>query len=79
MEITGEDIRVLGDLADRARKEIKEIPGLVDLKDNFVKGKPEIKVRIDKEKAALLGLDTYTIAYTVKAAINGVRWVFSAR
>jgi multidrug efflux pump subunit AcrB len=73
MEITGEDIRVLGDLADRARKEIKEIPGLVDLKDNFVKGKPEIKVRIDKEKAALLGLDTYTIAYTVKAAINGVK------
>ena len=73
MEITGEDIRVLGDLADRARKEIKEIPGLVDLKDNFVKGKPEIRVRIDKEKAALLGLDTYTIAYTVKAAINGVK------
>jgi multidrug efflux pump subunit AcrB len=30
-------------------------------------------VRIDKEKAALLGLDTYTIAYTVKAAINGVK------
>jgi multidrug efflux pump subunit AcrB len=73
MEISGEDIRVLGDLADRVRKEIKHIPGLVDLKDNFVKGKPEIKVRVDKEKAALLGLDTYTIAYTVKAAINGVK------
>jgi multidrug efflux pump len=73
IEITGKDILVLGDLAALIRKKIKDISGLVDLKDNFVKGKPEIRVRVDKEKAALLGLDTYTIAYTVKAAINGVK------
>jgi len=73
MEISGKDLAVLGDLASRVRKEIADIPGLVDLKDNFVKGKPEIKVRVDKEKAALLGLDTLTIAYTVKAAINGIK------
>jgi multidrug efflux pump subunit AcrB len=73
IEITGEDIHVLGDLAARVRKKIVNIPGLVDLKDNYVKGKPEIRVRIDKEKAALLGLDAYTIAYTVKAGINGVK------
>ena len=30
-------------------------------------------MRVDKEKAALLGLDTFAIAYTVKAAINGVK------
>jgi multidrug efflux pump subunit AcrB len=73
IEIFGEDIFTLGELAGRARKAIKDIPGLVDLKDNFVKGKPEIRLRVDKEKAALMGLDTYTIAYTVKAAINGVK------
>ena len=73
IEISGEDILVLGELAARVRKEIRDIAGLVDLKDNFVKGKPEIRVRVDKEKAALLGLDTYTIAYTIKAAINGVK------
>jgi multidrug efflux pump subunit AcrB len=73
IEISGEDILMLGELASAARKEIRDIPGLVDLKDNFVKGKPEIRVRVDKEKAALMGLDTYTIAYTVKAAINGVK------
>jgi len=73
IEISGENILILGELAARVRQEIRNIPGLVDLKDNFVKGKPEIRVRVDKEKAALLGLDTYTIAYTVKAAINGVK------
>jgi CzcA family heavy metal efflux pump len=73
IEITGKDILVLGELAAQVRSRIADIPGLVDLKDNFVKGKPEIQVRIDKEKAALLDLDTYTIAYTVKAAVNGVK------
>ncbi len=73
MEITGMDIRVLGELAAQVRRTIRDIPGLVDLKDNFVHGKPEIRINVDKEKSALLGLDTYTIAYTVKAAIGGVR------
>ncbi len=73
MEIAGVDIRVLGELAAEVRRTIKDIPGLVDLKDNFVHGKPEILINVDKEKAALLGLDTYSIAYTIKAAVGGVR------
>ncbi|MDQ7782766.1 MAG: efflux RND transporter permease subunit, partial [Desulfomonilaceae bacterium] len=71
MEISGPDIELLGKLAAKVRKIIFDIPGMVDLKDNFVTGKPEINVNVDKEKAALLGLDTYMIAYTVKSAING--------
>ncbi len=73
LEISGKDIHQLGELSEKIRKLIEDIPGLVDLKDNYVSGKPEIQVRVDKEKAALMGLDTYTIAYTVKAAINGVK------
>jgi len=73
LEISGKDIVVLGELAQRARKIIEQIPGIVELKDNFVRGKPEITVRIDKEKAALFNLDTLTIATTVKSAINGAK------
>jgi len=73
LEITGKDILALGELAAQVRKAVKDIPGLVDLKDNYVKGKPEIRINVDKEKAALMGLDTFTIAYTVKSAINGAR------
>jgi multidrug efflux pump len=72
LEVAGKDIDKLGEITAKIRKMIKDIPGLVDLKDDFVKAKPEIKVQVDKEKAAILGLDTYLIAYTVKAAINGV-------
>ncbi|MGE4553303.1 MAG: efflux RND transporter permease subunit [Desulfovibrionaceae bacterium] len=73
IEITGEDMTELGRLAAEMRERIKDVPGLVDLKDNYVSGKPEIVVDVDKEKAAILGLSTYAIAYTVKAAMGGAK------
>ncbi len=71
MEINGEDMMVLGRIATDMRKIIMTVPGIVDLKDDFVSSKPEIVVDVDKEKAALLGLNTFIIATTVKSAING--------
>lgn len=73
LEISGKDIERLGKQAQRVRKLIADIPGLVDLKDDFVKGKPEIRVEVDKEKASVLGLTAYAAAYTVKTAINGTK------
>ncbi len=73
LEIYGEDMVVLAGLVERVRTLMRGIPGIVDMKDNLVTGKPEIQVRVDKEKSALLGLDAYTVAYTVKAAVNGAK------
>ncbi|ALC16941.1 acriflavin resistance protein/RND family efflux transporter [Desulfuromonas soudanensis] len=71
VEISGEDIVILGLLADQARSLIEDVPGLVDLKDDFTQAKPEIRVLVDREKASLLGLSTADISRTVKAAISG--------
>ena len=73
LEIYGRDLRHLGELASNIKRAIRDIPGLVDLKDNYVAAKPEIRVDVDKEKAALLGLDANTIAQAVKTAINGYK------
>ena len=73
LEIYGDDMQVLAGIVEQVRTLMRDIPGIVDMKDNLVTGKPEIQVRVDKEKTALLGLDTYTVAYTVKAAINGAK------
>ncbi|QJB57535.1 efflux RND transporter permease subunit [Pseudodesulfovibrio sp. zrk46] len=73
LEIYGRDLRHLGKLAASIKRAIKDVPGLVDLKDNYVAAKPEIRVDVDKEKAALLGLDANTIAQAVKTAINGYK------
>ena len=71
IEITGDDYRILGDLASKVREGIKNVPGVVDLKDDFDVGKPEYRVEIDREKAALYGMNTGLIANTIRTAING--------
>ena len=71
IEITGDDYAILGDLAAKVREKIKNVPGVVDLKDDFDVGKPEYRIEIDREKAALYGMNTALIANTIRTAING--------
>lgn len=71
VEISGEKIDILNRLVAEARKRIKGIAGLVDLKDDFSKGKPEVRIDIDREKAALLNLSTVEISEMLKAAVGG--------
>ncbi len=71
IEISGENFSILGDLAKKVKEEIRNVDGLVDLKDNYDDGRPEIRVVINREKAALYGMNTALIANTVRTAING--------
>lgn len=71
IEISGEEIPVLGNIAARVRKEIESIPGIVDLKDNFDQGKPELRIEVDRQKAALYALNTGLIASNIRTAVNG--------
>jgi multidrug efflux pump len=71
IEISGDDYRMLGQISKMVMEQIKEVPGLVDLRDDFDDGRPEIRVDIDREKAALFGLNTGLIANSVRTAIYG--------
>ncbi|MFA6107304.1 MAG: efflux RND transporter permease subunit [Candidatus Latescibacterota bacterium] len=72
IQVTGDDYLTLGGIAKDLRARIKDIPGLGDLKDDFESSKPELTVRVDREKAAVLGLSTQDVAVAVRTAINGV-------
>ncbi len=71
VEISGEDFRVLGDLAQKVKRITAGVPGVVDLRDNYDRGRPEMHILVDREEAALAGLDTRLIASTVRSAIYG--------
>ncbi|MBL8008334.1 MAG: efflux RND transporter permease subunit [Ignavibacteria bacterium] len=71
IEISGDDFAKLGQISDEIKKMIKDIPGMKDLKDDFDEARPEIKITIDREKAALYSLNTTTIASNIRTAING--------
>ena len=72
VEIHGDDYAIMARIADELKTKIKDLPGIVDLTDDYEAGLPEIQVDIDKERAAILGLDAYTIGYIIKGAVNGV-------
>ncbi len=72
IEISGEDYDQLAALSKIVREKIKDVPGLVDLKDDYNTGRPEIEIRVDREKAGLFYTSTGQIAATVRAAVAGL-------
>jgi len=72
IELSGENYEVLEPIMREIKEKIKGIPGLVNLKDDYVIAKPEIEIKVDKERAALLGLSTAMIAANIKTAIRGL-------
>jgi len=71
IEISGEDFSVLADITKEVTKIIETVPGLVDLKDDYEEARPELRFRVDRRRAALLGVDTVTVANFVKVAVLG--------
>jgi CzcA family heavy metal efflux pump len=71
IEISGNYFATLGELAATVREEIKDVPGIVDLKDDYDRGRPEIRVLVDKRRASLLGFSASGAAMAVRAAVNG--------
>ncbi len=73
IEFVGADVEVLSGLVENAKALIADVPGLVDVKDDLSRAKPEIAFHVDREKATILGLSTIEISNTIKAAVNGWR------
>jgi len=73
IELSGDEYGVLAVMAARIKNAIQNVDGLVDLRDDYVVGRPEIKVTIDKERAALFNLTVAEIAYMVRTAMNGTK------
>ena len=71
LEISGDDFDELARLTAEIRSRIRDVPGLVDLQDNLGKGKPEVRIIVDREQARLAKLDTRYIGATIQAAIHG--------
>ena len=71
LEVQGEDFSKMIDSVEIIKQRVKDIPGLVDLTDDFDRSRPELKVIIDRDKASRLGFRARDIASTVRTAFNG--------
>lgn len=74
VEITGQDPEILRRLGDEAVSRLANSPlfaKLSGLESNMSEGRPELVVAVDRERAALYGLNTRDIGTTIRSAING--------
>ena len=71
IEVRGENFSEMIQVVEQIKQRIKNVPGLVDLTDDFDRSRPELKVLIDRDKASRLGLRAREIASTVRTAFNG--------
>jgi multidrug efflux pump subunit AcrB len=72
IEVAGDDYTVLGGLAREIRLAIEGQPHVKDVRDDYEEGTPTVRVKVDRQKAALFGLSTDTIGFALKTAYNGL-------
>lgn len=69
--IRGLDLDVLQDYTRQITTEFAKLPGIVDVDTSLEAGKPELKVFIDRNKAADMGVSVGGIADAVNILISG--------
>lgn len=69
--IGGPDLEQLDKYSQTLKAELSKVPGITDVDTNFIVGKPELGVRIDREKAADLGTRVQDIASSLNVLVGG--------
>ena len=75
VELVGSDPELLNQLADQMIATLQADPvyaRLVRLNSNLDDARPELGVRVDREKAALYGLSTLRVGQAIRGAIQGI-------
>jgi len=72
IELSGDDFDTLSEYAGKVIQAIETVPGLVDLQDDLEEALPEFQFRVDRDRAALLGLNTGDIGIFLRTAIYGL-------
>ncbi len=71
--IIGDDLVKMEATANQFASVLEELDGTRDVVTSLQSGGPEIEIRIDKEKAALYGLNDFTIASTIRNSVAGLK------
>jgi len=71
IRIVGEDLGVLEEISERAKRLIADVPGLINLRSNLEASRPELVFNVDRRRAMLLGVNSRVIGEYLKTAIFG--------
>ncbi len=67
----GKYLDELEEVADLVKKELASIHGVIDINDDFSRGKKEMRVEVDGQRAAVYGLTKLDISMALRTAFEG--------
>ncbi|UCG29730.1 MAG: efflux RND transporter permease subunit [candidate division WOR-3 bacterium] len=72
IKILGYDFQKAKELSDLLMDTLRSVKGLVDLETSIAEGKPELRLIIDRQKAANFGLTPYQIGQVLRSRVEGI-------
>jgi HAE1 family hydrophobic/amphiphilic exporter-1 len=69
--LQGPDLNELDKYAARIKEKLAQLPGVVDLESSYEAGKPEVRVRVNRDKAADLNVSVSAIATALRTLVGG--------
>ncbi len=73
IEILGHDLEISKGIAQDLKTMLDSTPGIADTRLQREEGRPELAVRVDRDKAALLGLTVTGVANTIRTNVAGTQ------
>jgi HAE1 family hydrophobic/amphiphilic exporter-1 len=71
VQVRAPDYDTLAPLAREFERALKSVPGVDDVDTKYTPGQPELRVAIDRDKAARAGVPVASVALALRAAIEG--------
>lgn len=69
--IKGDDMEKLKEISREVVAVVKSIPGTREVESSLERGRPELVIKVDRQKATLYGLSSSQIAQMVNTAVSG--------
>ena len=69
--LTGPELDKLVEFSDQIARDLRKSPGFVDVDTSLSSRQPEVRVRLDRQKAADLGVTAIDLASSLKTMVGG--------
>ena len=69
----GDDLQGLQIVSSRIKEELGRYPELLNVEDDLSGGSPELRIRVNEERASAYGLSIFSIGQYIRATVDGIK------
>jgi multidrug efflux pump subunit AcrB len=70
--IEGKEYKTIKMISEEMQSFLRKEPGVINITDDYKRGRDEIQIRVKDQASAITGVDTETAAYYVRTAMEGI-------